>query len=219
MANAVITVLEADGITETDVTVLDVGRQAAAASKSVALATEDKAVLDAMAASLAIIDNLEVSLASDSPGVTALGQATMAASLPVTVASNQTGFPVNPAPAASGGLSIFRSLDLDETEEEVKATAGCIYKIRISNFATSARYVKLYNLTTANTTVGSSTVIDTIPIPPAAAAGNPTVLTESFGGMGLTFDTAISIAATTALADADTGAPSANDVVVTVFYK
>jgi hypothetical protein len=57
MANAVITVLEADGTTETDVTVLDVGRQAAAASKSLTLATEDKAVLDAIAASLALIDN------------------------------------------------------------------------------------------------------------------------------------------------------------------
>jgi hypothetical protein len=46
MANATVTVLEADGLTETDVVVLDVGRQAAAASKSVTLATEDKAVLD-----------------------------------------------------------------------------------------------------------------------------------------------------------------------------
>jgi hypothetical protein len=57
MANATITVLEADGATETDVIVLDVGRQAAAASKSVAASTEDKAVLDAIAASLALIDN------------------------------------------------------------------------------------------------------------------------------------------------------------------
>jgi hypothetical protein len=57
MANAVITVLEADGSTQTDVTVLDVGRQAAAASKSVAASTEDKAVLDAIAASLALLDN------------------------------------------------------------------------------------------------------------------------------------------------------------------
>jgi hypothetical protein len=56
MANAVVTVLEADGITETDVTVLDVGRQGAAASKSVAASTEDKAVLDAIAASLVTID-------------------------------------------------------------------------------------------------------------------------------------------------------------------
>ena len=57
MANATITVLESDGVTETDVVVLDVGRQAAAASKSVAASTEDKAVLDAIAASLALLDN------------------------------------------------------------------------------------------------------------------------------------------------------------------
>lgn len=58
MANATVTVLEADGVTETDVVVLDVGRQAAAASKSVAASTEDKAVLDAIAASLATLDNV-----------------------------------------------------------------------------------------------------------------------------------------------------------------
>ena len=56
MANKVITVLEADGVTQTDVVSLDVGRQGIAASKSVAMATEDKAVLDAMAASLVTID-------------------------------------------------------------------------------------------------------------------------------------------------------------------
>lgn len=57
MANATVTVFESDGVTETDVVVLDVGRQAAAASKSAAACTEDKAVLDAIAASLALIDN------------------------------------------------------------------------------------------------------------------------------------------------------------------
>ena len=52
MANATVTVLEADGVTQTDVVVLDVGRQAAAASKSVAMATEDKTVLDSLATKL-----------------------------------------------------------------------------------------------------------------------------------------------------------------------
>lgn len=52
MANATVTVLEADGTTQTDVVVLDVGRQAAAASKSTAMSTEDKAVLDAAVATL-----------------------------------------------------------------------------------------------------------------------------------------------------------------------
>jgi hypothetical protein len=55
MANQTVTVLEADGTTETDLEVLGFGRQAAAASKSTAMSTEDKAVLDAAAASLVSI--------------------------------------------------------------------------------------------------------------------------------------------------------------------
>lgn len=52
MANQTVTVLEADGVTSTDVEVLGFGRQAAAASKSTAMSTEDKAVLDASVAIL-----------------------------------------------------------------------------------------------------------------------------------------------------------------------
>jgi hypothetical protein len=58
MANVTVTVLEADGVTETDVICLGVDRQAAATSKSVALATEDKTALDAAVTALQIIDNI-----------------------------------------------------------------------------------------------------------------------------------------------------------------
>lgn len=122
-------------------------------------------------------------------------------------------------PHTAGGLSIFRSLDLDETEEEVKGTAGCLYKLRITNFSTSIRYVKLYNADAAGTTVGSTTPIDTIPVPGATSATQPTVITENYGGLGLAFSSALCLAATTALADADTGAPGANEVVVSAYYK
>ena len=151
--------------------------------------------------------------------VNANGQTTMSASAPVVIASDQSTVPFSPQPLATGGLSIFRSLDLDETEEEVKATAGCLYKLRISNRTTSARYVKLYNATAANVTVGTTTPIDTIVVPGGGSADLATVITENFGGLGLTFDTALSMAATTGLADNDTGAPGANDVVVTAYYK
>jgi hypothetical protein len=122
-------------------------------------------------------------------------------------------------PHTAGGLSIFRSLDLDETEEDVKTSAGCLYKLRLTNRTTSARYVKLYNATAANVTVGSTTPVDTIVVPGGTSADLCTVVTENFGGYGLTFDTALSMAATTGLADADTGAPGANDVVATAYYK
>jgi hypothetical protein len=123
---------------------------------------------------------------------------------------------VNPQPHTAGGLSIFRSIDLDETEEEVKATAGQVYSMWVSNMATSTRFVKFYNLTAANTTVGSSTPVITIAIP-----GNTSDdVTGLFGGAyGFAFDTAISVAATTGIADADTGAPAANDVIANIFYK
>jgi hypothetical protein len=124
---------------------------------------------------------------------------------------------VTTQPHTAGGLSVFRSLDLDETEEEVKATAGCLFKLRATNRTTSVRYLKLYNATAANTTVGTTTPIDTIPLP--ANASDYTVLTESFGGLGLTFDTALSMAVTTGFADNDTGAPGANDVIVSAYYK
>jgi hypothetical protein len=59
MANATVTVTEAGA--GTDLVVLDVGRQAAAASKSLATCTEDKAVLDAIAASLSVMDDWDSS--------------------------------------------------------------------------------------------------------------------------------------------------------------
>ena len=276
MANQTVTVLEADGVTSTDVEVLGFGRQAAAASKSTAMSTEDKAVLDAMAASLAILDNvtqtanapvttdtaLVVGIHPDS--VNANGRAAAASSAPVALSNEDKTALVDDAaftpatsnvnvagyfadetatdsvdegdagaarmtldrkqimtlqPHTAGGLTPFRSLDLDETEEEVKATAGCLYKLRITNRVVTARYVKLYNATAANVTVGTTTPIDTIVVPAAGSADLATVLTENFGGLGLTFDTALCLACTTGLADNDTGAPGANDVVATAYYK
>ena len=157
MANAVVTVLEADGVTQTDVTILDVGRQAAAASKSVGLATEDKAVLDAIAASASVLDDWDesdrakvnpivgqagvaagsgaisattqrVALATDSPGVTALGQATMANSLPVSMASNQTSFPVTVAAGVAmighvGGVE-YETVAASQTDQMAGATGA-----------------------------------------------------------------------------------------------
>jgi hypothetical protein len=123
---------------------------------------------------------------------------------------------VNPQPHTAGGLSIFRSIDLDESEEDIKTSAGQIYGVWVSNMATSTRFVKFYNLTAANTTVGSSTPVITIAVP-GNASDDVTGLFSSTHGIA--FDTAICAAATTGIADADTGAPSANDVAINVFYK
>jgi hypothetical protein len=121
-----------------------------------------------------------------------------------------------PYPHTAGGLAIFRSLDLDETEEEVKSSAGQIYACWVTNTATATRWIKFYNATAANVTVGTTTPLITIGIP-----GNSTddvAAHLATGGYGVPFSTAITVAATTGVADNDTGAPGANDVVINLFY-
>lgn len=118
---------------------------------------------------------------------------------------------VSLAPRTSGGCSIFRSIDLDESSESVKAGAGQVYAITLSNLhASDKRYVKLYD--NASPTVGTTAPVLTIPI----AAGATVHLEWEHG---LAFATAIHAAATTAVADDDTGAPGANEVVVNIAYK
>ena len=114
--------------------------------------------------------------------------------------------------SASDGPSRYKTLDLDETEEEIKATAGNLYGIIVANTHASAwRYLKLYNATAANVTVGTTTPVETIALPPSSLAHLPM-------NLGDRFSTAITAAATTGVADNDTGAPGANEVVATFFY-
>lgn len=118
---------------------------------------------------------------------------------------------------AGSGLTIFRSIDIDESEEEVKATAGTLYSISAFNRTAAPLYLKFYNLTAANTTVGTSTPVLTFVVPANADSDGAGFIWNC--AQGLAFDTAISVAATTGIADADTGAPGANDCVINIGYK
>jgi hypothetical protein len=122
---------------------------------------------------------------------------------------------VNPQPHTQGGLSIHRSLDLDEGGAEVvKASAGQVYGWYIVNRSTAPRYVKFYNATSA--TVGTETPVMTLEIPGNA---NDHVAANALGAMGIEFTTGICVGASTGIADNDTGAPGANDVLVNIFFK
>lgn len=124
---------------------------------------------------------------------------------------------VSLAPRTSGGLTIHKSIDLDESEEEVKATAGQIYLIVAFNETAAPLFIHLYNLTAANTTVGTSVPVVTLMVPANADSdGAGFVLPIP---QGLAFDTAISAACTTGVADNDTGAPGANDCQVLIGFK
>lgn len=117
------------------------------------------------------------------------------------------------SPHATGeSLDTFFSIDLDETEEDIKGTAGKIYGYYIYNSTAATLYVRFYNSTSAGVTVGTTAAILVIPIPAGAAANC------SFP-QGIGFSTALCAAATTGVAANDTGAPAANALVINVFYK
>lgn len=116
----------------------------------------------------------------------------------------------------SGGTTIYRNLDVDETEDQVKATAGQVYWIHAMNLGSATRFLKVYNATAASVTVGTTTPVLTFPIA-TQGDSNGAGFTLSIPN-GIAFDTAITVAATTAVGDSDTGAPGANEVIVNLGY-
>jgi len=116
----------------------------------------------------------------------------------------------------SGGVTPYKNIDVDETEDEVKGTAGQVYFIHAINKTATPLYLKFYNATAANVTVGSTVPVHTFPVP-ANADSDGAGFTLAIPN-GIAFSAAITIAGTTGVADNDTGAPGANDLVVNLGY-
>lgn len=92
----------------------------------------------------------------------------------------------------------------------IKASAGTLWSVAVSNINAAVRYLKLYNSTTV--TVGTTTPVLTIAIP----AGGMAQL--SLGSNGMRFGTGICLGITTGAADADTGAVAANEIKVATTF-
>jgi hypothetical protein len=104
----------------------------------------------------------------------------------------------------------YRNLNLGTSGQVAKAAAGQVGGWFIANQASSVRYVKLYDKAAAPTS--SDTPLLTIALPANGAANLLAVA-------GIDFTAGISLRATTGVADNDTGAPSANDVIINLFYR
>lgn len=119
--------------------------------------------------------------------------------------------------AAAGGWTPHKNLDVDETEDDIKTSPGKLGWIHVINRSTGVRYIKFYNDTAANVSVGTTTPVLSFPVPTMADT-NGAGFCINFGDAGVQFSTAICVAATTGVADNDTGAPGANDVVLNCGY-
>lgn len=116
----------------------------------------------------------------------------------------------------TGGASVTTNLDVDESEDDIKTSAGTLYGFYAVNRTTSPLYLKFYNATAANTTVGTTTPLFTIEVP--ANASDHVAGWFPLGPQGIAFSTALCVAATTGFANNDTGAPAANAMIVTAVY-
>jgi hypothetical protein len=119
--------------------------------------------------------------------------------------------------AAAGGATPHKNLDVDETEDDITTSPGKLYWLHAVNLSNAKRYLKFYNATAANTSVGTTVPVLTFPIPTFADT-NGAGFTINFGDVGVQFSTAICVAATTGFADNDTGAPGNNEVLINCGY-
>jgi len=156
------------------------------------------------------------------------GQATMAASAPVVIASNQTAIPVsgtfyqatqpvsgtitaNLSSSATGGDTTFHLVSAANTNPtNIKASQGVVTGWYMYNSSANARKVAFHNVS-GSPTAGSS-VFYSIVIPGLAATN------VSFPN-GLAFSTGIAITTVTGLADSDNNSVALNDLVINIFYK
>jgi hypothetical protein len=138
------------------------------------------------------------------------GQATMANSTPVTIASNQSTLNVTSLATGSGGYSVTGST-LTNTVVNIGTpnTPGVVAGWYIYNSNNSVTYVQFFNTGSAAVTIGTTAPVYSIGIPALSAANlmSPT---------GISHTTAISIAATTTRSGS-TAPGTAIDM--NIFYK
>lgn len=103
-----------------------------------------------------------------------------------------------------------------EDEHEIKATAGRLFSIAVTNTAATVSYVKCFNLTAANTTPASSTVFLALAIPGATTGAG---FTHTFGPNGAAFSTALTCIFVKGAADDDVAEVGANEVKAIYSYK
>lgn len=120
-------------------------------------------------------------------------------------------------PVSLPASTAYRNVDVDETEDAVSTVATRMDWIHAVNVTADALYLHLYNATTANITVGTTTPLLTFVVPSQAAGTSGGGFNMAFPN-GIAFGTALSIAATTSATSGTTG-PATNGCIVALGYE
>lgn len=119
------------------------------------------------------------------------------------------------AHAAAGGATPYRNVDVDETEDDIKTSAGKLFWLNVMNLTASVLYLQIYDNVSASVTVGTTTPTLTIPIVTLGDT-NGAGVQMYFGDLGLQFNTGICIACTTTFGGSS--GPAANGCFVNGGY-
>lgn len=122
-----------------------------------------------------------------------------------------------PTPVTSGGLSLyFVQPTASDNHAVIKAGAGQVYHISVTNNSATVNYLRLYNATTGFNGCNSATnLVGQWAIPASTSVGGLSMNV----GMGVAFATGISICVTSGYATNDTTNATASAMSVNVGYK
>lgn len=152
--------------------------------------------------SLAGSDNDYIPTTTDANGATWVSMATKLDPTNDAVAVGVT---------TAGGATTYHLVSAATTNAtNIKASAGQVYGWYIYNSNAAARKLVFHN--TAGTPTAGASVYFSLMIPAGGAAN------VSFA-MGIPFSTGIGITTVTGLADSDSAAVAANDLIINIFYK
>lgn len=174
------------------------------------------AVKAASTAPVATDKAMVVAISPNSPGLVQTGTAGSPSATVLTVqgVTSGTTLPVSstPTPTTAGGLtSVSTIITTANGVLNIKASAGSIKKIEVSNADSAGFWFKLVN--NASTPVaGTTAVVRRLWIP----AGSVCLISYEFG---LDFTTGIGYYCTSGIADNNTGAITASTAVVSIDYK
>jgi len=120
------------------------------------------------------------------------------------------------APRTSGGLSMHSYLSdgVGDDEQVIKASAGQLYGLTVTNTNAAVRYIKVYNDST-DPDVTTDTPVLRIAVPGDAAGAGVNLKWEH----GLEFTTGIAYVLVTGVADTDSTAVAANEIIVNAYYE
>ena len=123
------------------------------------------------------------------------------------------------SPTTSGGLSVyFVQPTASDNHAVIKAGAGQVYKISVTNNSATINYLRLYNATTGFNGCNSATNLVYQMAIPASASSSGAGYSDSWES-GIAFATGISICVTSGYATTDTTNATASALSVNIGFK